>query len=104
MSESKFTPGQWLVNADRQIGGCNGDIAITLLSGTIVAVAFARRNPDEALANAHLIAAAPELYEALKTLYASVEKACGNVIPAGSFCWGRELAQKALAKAEGREE
>lgn len=53
MSETKFTPGPWRLNAYRSIISESDYIA------TINTV------PDGATANSHLIAAAPELYELL---------------------------------------
>ena len=49
-------------------------------------------------ANAHLIAAAPEMYEALK-LYHDHQKGTK-----GHYCWKcAEVIESALAKAEGKE-
>lgn len=59
MSEPKFTPGPWLVMAN-QIGTQETEIASICLTAQI------RLPKDETKANAHLIAAAPDLYEALE--------------------------------------
>jgi len=107
VSKPSFTHGQWQVNTERQVGGWNGDIAITLPGGTIVAAAFARAGkPCETLANARLIAAAPELYNVLNNLYILREKVATSEKPTRYFeemqrFWN--MAANVLAKAEGRE-
>ena len=53
-------------------------------------------------ANARLIAAAPELLEALEELLTAVDKACGTAIPQGSFAAARQAARNAIAKATGK--
>jgi type II secretory pathway component GspD/PulD (secretin) len=68
MSEPKFTPGPWFI-PDHASGfeiesSCNKQIAKT---SQLYAVKQASDH-DERRANAHLIAAAPELYEALEKL------------------------------------
>jgi hypothetical protein len=52
---NKPTPGPWVVNQNRPVAGCNGDIAITTGHESIVAVAFVRPDVE---ANAALIVAA----------------------------------------------
>ncbi len=110
---AKFTPGPLFVNTARQLAGCNGDIPITTEKGTLIGLAYARmRRPDETLANAHLFAAAPELYEALRELLEVIEE--NEVIKEyfkslGTFnehilSVARRKAHKAIAKAEGRGE
>lgn len=47
----------------------------------------------EFLANAYLIAAAPDMYEALKLIASCKSSVAGDVV---------DIARKALAKAEGR--
>ena len=69
MSETKFTPGPWIVWADRndryEVG-----------PSTNYTVAQMMRTPLHGqYANAHLIAAAPMLYEALKGLLLDVKAA-----------------------------
>lgn len=63
MSDTKFTPGPW------EVGDCDG-ATIWANAGTFAfAIGFATSDAngdrEMALANARLIAAAPELYEAL---------------------------------------
>ena len=84
-----FTPGPWSVyhnvrtNTDYVGIGPNDD-------GEVVGIAMALA-PE----NARLIAAAPEMYEALKTAFCADD--CD-----GSHRINVELARAALAKAEGR--
>lgn len=83
---SKYTPGPWHVDEHGAIRG--GDLSI---------VATRHRLPMEVhTANAHLIAAAPDLLQALKE---AVEVFCIEV-PFGN----KTIAQMraAIAKAEGR--
>ncbi len=63
ISETKFTRGPWRVGADVPPGI---DASVNDQSG--MSLARIRRTPGrvQMAANAHLIAAAPELYEALK--------------------------------------
>lgn len=63
---SKHTPGPWKVEPedDRFVVGADNQS---------IYGALARRFDDEAMANAHLIAAAPELLEACKVLLAHAE-------------------------------
>ena len=62
MTEPKFTPGPW-GNVDFALSN-----EIGTLKNPLIAVVQSRHcdSPDELRANAHLIAAAPELYEALE--------------------------------------
>lgn len=60
---------------------------------------FPRPRFIEAEANAHLISAAPELYEALKEFMEVLEKV-GSEYPAIRIAYN--LAKPALAKAEGK--
>ena len=48
-------------------------------------------------ANAHLIAAAPELLEALKEFFYNIHSDCGV-----DGCYPCKLARQAIAKAEGK--
>lgn len=97
-----YTQGDWKIEeviTDQPIITAGGkDIAEVLSYGY-----------EETLANAHLIAAAPDMYEALKKIQDLLKSMCG---------WNEELGlgttnqyllsaftftQKALAKAEGRD-
>lgn len=96
MSEAKFTSGEWKVsNNGETLKVKTGDqttvCQLTFLKG---AHGMKGRKPEgEAKANAHLIAAAPDMYEALKLLVKFCdlyqnEKVIKN-------------AEAALAKAQG---
>ena len=102
MPDAKWTPGPWVVAegsggyVDEAVGGLGmmrvegGPERLTLA----VAIADVDPLPDEATANARLIAAAPELLAALRAV---------------ESCWGygelshgaRMLVEAALCRAEG---
>lgn len=95
MSESNFTPGPWKVvpwrittNPDDEIvavqRGQEGGFSVHAASGH-----------KRALADAHLIAAAPDLYEALEMLCDAVD---------GNYKELVDIADKALKKARGDDE
>jgi hypothetical protein len=84
MSERKWTPGPWFVGKDLSIGP----------NGQGVSVIVAACDYDHADANAHLIAAAPDLYDALDNLVRAYHQ--------GKDVYGWiDNAGHALAKAEG---
>lgn len=72
MSEAKFTKGQWRISEGEGFSaglpaGYVIDYAENWLGDTVAMVATKDKFPfDNLTANAHLIAAAPELYEALE--------------------------------------
>ncbi len=99
---SNFTPGPWIVEApyfsevqtmERESvascwhSDCNGK-SVTI-SGVIEC------SPEESAANARLIAAAPDLLEALKDAVCALD-CCGKDYPAA------EKAREAIAKATGQ--
>lgn len=86
---SKFTPGPWKIGAPPP----NGEQTIGAQQGLMVAVATTGSGvPTEA--NARLIAAAPDLLEALIDAVCALE-CCGKDYPAA------EKARAAIAKARG---
>jgi hypothetical protein len=104
LTERKWTPGPWVHNKDRgEITSNKGDICIILdenygnlyfPEGCGIEITGNERNE----ANAHLIATAPDLYEALDGLLAQV-----------GFDYSPEhpvikMATDALAKARGEQE
>ena len=96
MSDTRFTPGPW--RAGLPAAGFRfaqtGDWLVTSSDGLIVAMAI-HDKPPEAEPNAHLIAAAPELYAVVRAVF-------GND---GFFQVDEKIAasaRAALAKAEGR--
>lgn len=89
-NQPKFTPGPWSVNNWPQ-----GDAEIRIgAAGTPRIATFHLRHVSivQQRANAHLAAAAPELYTALQKIDANA---------AESVEWIRRVARAALAKAEG---
>lgn len=95
MSEAKFTPGPWVVAASRG-GFCDVKWGEQSIGG----LAFARKGYDCQFhirgispPDAHLIAAAPELYEALQ--------ACLDHGSMTGHDFVIEQAHSALAKARG---
>ena len=107
----KITKGTWKVGVanvlisegSKQISvgieNSGGDLC-TLIALTGMAGA---EDEPESIANAQLIAAAPEMYEALKAIFQHVES--DNIKRIGSQCTlchtYRTMARKALKKAEG---
>lgn len=64
MSKTKFTPGPWKIVEDRVPS------SLEVYGGTIaICECWRRANAETEMANAHLIAAAPELYEALEDMH-----------------------------------
>jgi len=101
MSENKFTPGPWHV-------GYGEAIRIYDLKGNSLAIAtnihmYGRRNVNEVEANANLIAAAPELLEALEEILADYTLAsdewCDDALDYALELISR--VEKVIAKAKG---
>lgn len=93
---SKHTPGPWEVGYDGPsnpviIGGVN-KLRIVALTSTL----WPREGDEEA--NAHLIAAAPELFAALDAVINGVGDGFGRISPEE-----HDQALAALAKARGEE-
>ena len=84
MSKTKFTPGPWLFSSYKS------GTSVIVIDGKEFGVATV--NYPNRDANAHLIAAAPDLYEALDNL----ENDDGSI---PDHAW--KLVQAALAKARG---
>ena len=107
MSETKWTPGPWVYDPDFE----PEDEPVIWTAGDIAdAVAYlstsAPNSDEEIVANAHLIAAAPELYEALeraKQCVATHDHAFEESVTefeALLKCWLKD-ANAALAKSRG---
>ncbi|MDU4943895.1 MAG: hypothetical protein E6X23_20555 [Mixta calida] len=97
MSEFKGTPGPW---PGRDVHICHQDSAG-------LRICFLTTSSDSRLregeANAHLIAAAPELLEALQEMVAIVKKHTYPQPDKPLSTWGRmEAAEAAIAKALGQ--
>ena len=100
-NKTQHTPGPW--HSQRPHGS---DIPVWGVDeksrGCVALVNMSAERATEAAANARLIAAAPEMYEALKALHA-----CHRAF-SGSDAWtmlddeARAAAEATIAKAEGR--
>ncbi|MDR6431027.1 hypothetical protein [Brucella pseudogrignonensis] len=102
MADTKFTPGPWSFEVIRHIWklGMNAAIAEGYVP-TDQAVNDTINGVSDA--NAHLIAAAPELYEAVEELTAAMKK-YGMDVDGDAPAAHREMmhkAESALAKARG---
>jgi hypothetical protein len=88
------SPGPWnLVGQfDAEVGV---DIIAADLSSVCEVAPFVEEWTDQEIANARLIAAAPELLDTLKLVQPLVAKHCGSAIP-------KKIAA-VIAKAEGRD-
>lgn len=96
---SKHTPGPWFVyygrpRNSRAVFVCHDDVA----AGGRVAIAQAIISNEDA--NARLIAAAPDLLEALKALHAAV--AASKTMEGREYVSLGIQVNDAIAKAEGR--
>jgi hypothetical protein len=93
VSAPAFTPGPWTVESRVAFG--KNDYAVSPASGNDGFVAALTHGPD-AKANASLIAAAPELYEALERINDTADIAL-------DIDWIRRISRAALAKARGEQ-
>lgn len=96
MSEAKFTPGPWMKHLyNLRIGSMVsfGDIS----KGETVAIVMAQKSQPNGEGNAHLIAAAPDLFEALARLVDNVKDYETWQRP----CLALDEAIAALSKARG---
>jgi len=98
MSETKWTPGPWKNHG--RIEGAPGPehsaVAAYTLLARVYSTAFGDTENQDA--NATLIAAAPELYEALLTL-----AHCTIATTSSEWDAAWKKADKALAKARGKQ-
>lgn len=102
MAETKFTPGPWQMSGVRSKRNVYGH-TVGPDSDPIITVDYSDRTPDlhsETLGNAHLIAAAPELYAALEDMIALYINTAGNYFEPGKV---KQMIASlaALAKARG---
>jgi hypothetical protein len=109
MSKAKFTPGPWKVNVGFRT--YDGSFAVTAPDSDIAFVTFhgkAKRgeawhtDDPEGLANANLIAAATELYEALELGLRLLENMTSDDFSKGADKPFRDAARAALAKADSQ--
>lgn len=89
MNEAKFTKGEWVARTE-EFGGMQ--IALVYVSGG----GFDVSGAPNAIANAHLIAAAPEMYEMLKLAISLMD---GDSIE--DFGYQYQEIQTLLTKARG---
>lgn len=94
MTERKWTPGPWVVVADETAAQVTGFPCVYANGYTVVGTEGMYGDIDTDFANAHLISAAPDLYEALDQLIAISEVDCPSLEDL-------EGAKEALAKARG---
>jgi hypothetical protein len=92
----KHTPSPWYIDPFEE--GCDGIGVCAQGKGVVADVDSDYCELDEFKANAQLIAAAPELYEALKSILGCQAFTCDCGIPEEVF----DSAEAAIAKAEGR--
>lgn len=99
MSDEKFTQGEWLVEANGyylEVRNSQGLITDTCSSGHVFDGGDCL-NGKAAVANAHLISAAPDMYRALRGLLDVIDW------PA-DFPERIKAAEAALAKADGEQQ
>ena len=87
---TEYTPGPWRIGTPPP----NGEQTIGTLNGLMVAVATTGAEMEETKANARLIAAAPELLEALQSVL-------DNCLDSEGLCAAHAKARAAIAKATG---
>lgn len=92
---SKFTPGPWKIGFPPP----NGEQTIGTLNGLMVAVVTTGATGIHTIANARLIAAAPELYGALSDLLDKSAN-CGESGYGGDEPTAWDRARAVLAKVE----
>jgi|GraSoiStandDraft_51_1057287.scaffolds.fasta_scaffold1412965_2 hypothetical protein len=90
MSDLKYEPAPWEVNDQRDSSWMNNAMYIgSANTGLIIARVYTDKGDEEA--NARLIAAAPELLEALKAVVSVADRATVEF----------DMARAAIAKATG---
>ena len=110
MSETKFTPGPWfpLFLSKPYINICHSDTRRGRISQVLARVTAAISWRAESEANAHLIAAAPGLYEAAKLFEKTIlyeiarSQSDGDEEGARMKTVSLNVLRETLAKAEGR--
>jgi len=96
MNTSKHTPGPWVVTPNHAESVEGERLNITVGDQLIAEIHHAWIDWDEYDANAHLIAAAPAMYEALRDCVGRLEAYYGDTYPAVI------RGKQALAQAEGK--
>jgi len=96
---TKHTKGDWTTGGISPFGAFGEDKPVKV-DGIVMARVINYANEDEANANARLIAAAPELLEALKNALALLAAYCGEE---GHCQPAIKESRAAIAKATGEE-
>ena len=103
MSKTKFTPGPWTSGIRGVLGALRFSVAPENDFGKIVSICgdYGAEDKEESIANARLIAAAPDMYEALEAAILEYGKPGGPWnVPSSPGSW-IEKARAAIAKARG---
>jgi hypothetical protein len=105
MSESKFTKGPWLASQTMRVHGAvpsSDGVDICSADNANIGLVYWAENGSrsETRANANLIAAAPELLEALKACHLQMLQSNNSSEYAEE---ANQMAIAAIAKAEGRQ-
>ncbi len=95
---SEFTKGPWAIEKTEESNGWHSVGPVTNGKIDVMITIFGNTGRPNSEANAHLISAAPDMYEALKKLLYIAE--C--FIPIGEADDKFDAAKQALAKAEGK--
>ena len=100
MTTTKHTPGPW-----KQGDACFSDMRSIRSNGHRIAVADGGISTSDAEdhANARLIAAAPDLLEALESLYHAANSIGEDTCDPVAFAGALEDARASIAKARGQE-
>lgn len=72
--KTKFTPGPWNVQDNTDLDGLGHQLRVDSCAGAIAEIGRKPYVDDESRANARLIAAAPDLLDALKMAVAHIPK------------------------------
>lgn len=101
--KTEWTPGIWVSKFDETYTIRNGDDHL-IANCTFLKGHMGRRTGEEVAANAHLIAAAPDLYEALAEAELQIEYVHEKFAATGSGNNTLVKIRAALAKARGEME
>ena len=106
MADTKFTDGEWAIDKALTDGGAPIIVSDTCWLGNkrvIATVMYHNGSEDpEVIANAQLIAAAPDMYEALKYAEAFCEAVEQGLVAIATRDMVRDIIKEALAKVEGK--
>lgn len=109
MGGAKWTPGPWMVGEEKKISeiwnieilGQQGYSLVSTCYGTTTGLADWYAGASDVKANAHLIAAAPDLYEVLELAVKAMEQCSGRNECARILSEHIHSSRLALAKARG---